>query len=374
MTNEQGEKVSGFVFSDDNPFRNLTVSWRVGSNLETSFLGPEKHIRSGQGKDMEEWSRGSVLNESRPRGLRFGSKDAMPPTVASIKALVEEATKPAEHHAKDEVKLDAAMPPPPQPLQKGTEAQELSGDDTDSGEELNPAAMLAAGKAALKERKGKGKGKGGKSDKEKKRTQGSEVASSSKKPRSGGGGSTPSSSAAPSASARQSVRSRSRSPPVAPSEQSIGAASVASSQKSTTTGDRLIDQARKYDGVLERILEKIVIGVNMGNDINNAKRAHAALSDRDPGHGDAVSLTGQLQLANLAQKLKVQSIASVPRQERIEGVSQLFPRLRVVPPAWASSLFLLAVKDLMPELGQEKVQQKWLDIISPVSAQPGDRP
>ena len=346
MLNEQGEKVAGFVFSDESPWRNLTVSWRCSSNLETCYLGQDKHIRAGQGKAMEEWSRANVLNETRPRVLRFGAKDS-PPTVKETKALIEVAVAKAKESQPEEAKPE--MPPPPMPA---PQPQELSDEDTDSGSELAPTDMLRVAKIKVlgKSQKGKGKAKQGlQQPSAKKRSSGGESESQqSKQARPSG----------PRSSDAQSERTHRSRSPLSRSEVSGGDGMSQASQL-TSTGDRLLDSVRKYEGILEELLPKVLVGSSVGNDVGNAKKALQMLQARDPGSGDCVDLQAKINLVAVAQKVRVQSVASIARDQRIALVKELFPRLRHVPPAWASSLLVLAVKDLLPDLGSKAVQERW---------------
>ena len=374
VINECGILEAGYVISHQSPFKELEVCAVTGTGMQTKILKNEKQLRSEQGSDTLAWCH-TKFETSQPKVLHSMASVDAPPTPEALAKRVEEAKARPKPAPEEKATKEQMQEPEPH-----MSADQLLDEVDSEGERLDPADLLkgsavaasaksakSAGKTSSESKQGKRRGSGRREQQQQQQPAKRVFSAAGKQPASGSVSLSLPPPPLPLPSGTSEAGSRSRSP--------MSRSVCSSTSKASGAGD-LLDQHRRY---MTRIdLCRIVAGCKEGNEVNFARRVADALDKRSAGCAEAIELRARLQLAELAKKLQAETLTSVSRMERTEGLQARCPHMPAFPPRWAAALLLASIKDLVADAptcsGDELAgyAERWAKMVFPGKPEPGD--
>eukprot|EP00971_Amphidinium_carterae_P176003 3488849-Amphidinium_carterae.3 len=359
LKDECGQPITGFLFRSADPFRVVEASWSTSTKLSTSIMSSSSQIRQNQGRDIAEWWRADVL-EHRPGPLAAKPK-AVLLTIAEAQQKIREAIAKEEQERKEreaaaaaaaESKLsgggDAAMPAADaaDQAEQTTENAEEEEEEEDEPDGLTLPSQRVGGKR--KGSKGRGKSKGSTKGKRAKTTQ-SKTHSTS--------GHAAGEVTGPKLGARDLEGAQGL--PQAPPPSTARSVSAKSMQP-----DRL-QQAKRHIFELKLSDSDTLLCHKNGNDINNAKRCFECMK-KEGGFEftpEYIELDNHIQLEKEARKVSVKALWVTPRDEFMDIVSRMWPRLDFVPVLWASHVLWKHAHNLTLE--STAAIESWTTLCTP---------
>ena len=137
--------------------------------------------------------------------------------------------------------------------------------------------------------------------------------------------------------------------------------------------ERLKEQTVRYLGKVD--LCGLVVGKQLGNEVNHATRIVNAWTSRSMACAEQVELKALLELAEVAKSLRIEAIGALPKSLREERLRKLVPHMPSIPPAWGISLCVLGLKDaaLALEASDDAKIAEWVSAVQPLPVVPGVR-